>query len=225
MEIRRIQGGELPAAMDLCWRVFLKFEAPDYAPEGVEAFRAYLSDIEQVNHLTLFGAWEGQELLGVLAAEGSHIALFFVDPAFHRQGIGRLLFQAYLAEGGWGRVTVHSSPYAVEVYRQLGFFPTAEEQLSPDGIRYTPMVWEQTRKSPKYSKAPGGKSPPGAFALQRMKLVRASLSAWGGWSPAAFPAWMHWTIQSRFRAKFRMVCIPSASWRTSSGVLPWTMFQ
>ena len=145
MEIRRIQGGELPAAMDLCWRVFLKFEAPDYAPEGVEAFRAYLSDIEQVNHLTLFGAWEGQELLGVLAAEGSHIALFFVDPAFHRQGIGRLLFQAYLAEGGW--------------------------------------------------------------------------------SPAAFPAWMHWTIQSRFRAKFRMVCIPSASWRTSSGVLPWTMFQ
>lgn len=109
MEIRRIQGGELPAAMDLCWRVFLKFEAPDYAPEGVEAFRAYLSDIEQVNHLTLFGAWEGQELLGVLAAEGSHIALFFVDPAFHRQGIGRLLFQAYLAEGGWGRVTDRKS--------------------------------------------------------------------------------------------------------------------
>ena len=85
MEIRRIQGGELPAAMDLCWRVFLEFEAPEYPPEGVEAFRAYLSDIEQVNHLTLFGAWEGQELLGVLAAEGSHIALFFVDPAFHRQ--------------------------------------------------------------------------------------------------------------------------------------------
>ena len=94
--------------------------------------------------MTLFGAWEGQELLGVLAAEGSHIALFFVDPAFHRQGIGRLLFQAYLAEGGRGRITVHSSPYAVEVYRQLGFSPTAEEQLSPDGIRYTPMVWEQT---------------------------------------------------------------------------------
>lgn len=85
--------------MDLCWRVFLEFEAPEYPPEGVEAFRAYLSDIEQVNHLTLFGAGEGQELLGVLAAEGSHIALFFVDPAFHRQGIGRLLFQAYLAEG------------------------------------------------------------------------------------------------------------------------------
>ena len=81
--------------------------------------------------------------MGVLAAEGDHIALFFVDPAVHRQGIGRRLFQAYLSAGGWDCVTVHSSPYAVEVYRHLGFSPTAEEQLSPDGIRYTPMIWEQ----------------------------------------------------------------------------------
>ena len=93
--------------------------------------------------LTAFGAWEGSRPLGVLAAEGSHIALFFVDPAVHRQGIGRRLFQTYLAAGGWDCVTVHSSPYAVEVYRHLGFSPTAEEQLSPDGIRYTPMIWEQ----------------------------------------------------------------------------------
>ena len=144
MLIRRIREPELPAAMDLCWRVFQEFEAPDYAPEGVEAFHAYISDADQVKHLTGFGAWEGQRLLGVLAAEGSHIALLFVDPAFHRRGIGRKLFQAYLAAGDWSRVTVHSSPYAVEVYRHLGFSPTAEEQLSPDGIRYMPMVWEQT---------------------------------------------------------------------------------
>ena len=143
MLIRRIREPELPAAMDLCWRVFQEFEGPDYAPEGVEAFHAYISDTEQAKHLIGFGAWEGQHLLGVLAAEGSHIALLFVDPAFHRQGIGRKLFQAYQAAGGWGRVTVHSSPYAVEVYRHLGFLPTAAEQLSPDGIRYTPMIREQ----------------------------------------------------------------------------------
>lgn len=101
MEIRRIQGGELPAAMDLCWRVFLEFEAPEYPPEGVEAFRAYLSDIEQVNHLTLFGAWEGQELLGVLAGGGEpHRPVFRRPGGFTARGIGRLLFQAYLAEGG-----------------------------------------------------------------------------------------------------------------------------
>ena len=143
MEIRRIREPELPAAMDLCWWVFLKFEASDYTPEGVEAFYAYISNTEQVKHLTVFGAWEDQHLQGVLAAEGNHIALFFVDPAVHRQGVGRKLFQAYLAEGHRDQVTVHSSPYAVEVYRRLGFSPTSEEQLSSDGIRYTPMLWER----------------------------------------------------------------------------------
>ena len=144
MEIRRIREPELPEAMDLCWRVFLEFEAPDYPPEGVEAFYTYVSNTEQVNHLTVFSAWENRNLLGVLAAEGNHIALFFVDPAVHRQGIGRKLFQAYLAETHRDRVTVHSSPYAVEVYRRLGFSPTDEEHLSPDGIRYTPMARKRT---------------------------------------------------------------------------------
>lgn len=34
--------------------------------------------------------------------------------------------------------TVNSSPYAVEIYRHLGFVPTDTEQIT-DGIRYTPM--------------------------------------------------------------------------------------
>ena len=38
--------------------------------------------------------------------------------------------------------TVNSSPYAVEVYRHLGFVPTDTEQLT-NGIRYTPMRFEQ----------------------------------------------------------------------------------
>lgn len=144
MEIRRIQGGELPAAMDLCWRVFLEFEAPEYPPEGVEAFRAYLSDIEQVNHLTLFGAWEGQELLGVLAAEGSHIALFFVDPAFHRQGIGRLLFQAICGGRPAGGSRFTAPPMQWRSTAIWAFLPRQRNSCPRTASRYTPMVWEQT---------------------------------------------------------------------------------
>lgn len=155
MEVRRGNREELPAAMALCWRGFLEFEAPDYPPEGVEAFHAYLIKAEQENSLTVFGAWEDAALLGVLAAEMSHIALFFVDPAVHRQGIGRQLFQTYLAEGGWDRVTVHSAPGAVEVYRRLGFSPTAGEQLAPDGIRYVPMTWSRPVPEPEGRKEEG----------------------------------------------------------------------
>ena len=38
--------------------------------------------------------------------------------------------------------TVHSSPYAVEVYRHLGFVPTDSEQVT-HGLRYTPMIFGQ----------------------------------------------------------------------------------
>ncbi len=38
MEIRRIREPELPAAMDLCWWVFLEFEAPDYPSEAWKRF-------------------------------------------------------------------------------------------------------------------------------------------------------------------------------------------
>ena len=39
MDIRKLTENEKPAAMELAWRVFLEFEAPEYSPEGVLVFR------------------------------------------------------------------------------------------------------------------------------------------------------------------------------------------
>ena len=63
---------------------------------------------------------------------------------YHRQGIGRQLFEKMLSDyqmQGVGVFTVNSSPYAVEVYRKLGFEPTDDECIT-NGIRYTPMKME-----------------------------------------------------------------------------------
>ena len=38
-EIRKITSSELEEALSLAWEVFLEFEAPDYKPEGTQAFR------------------------------------------------------------------------------------------------------------------------------------------------------------------------------------------
>ena len=38
------------------------------------------------------------------------------------------------------RITVNSSPYAVEIYRRLGFTATDAERVT-DGIRFTPMTY------------------------------------------------------------------------------------
>lgn len=140
--VRRLGPEEIPAALALCWRVFLAFEAPEYPPEGVAAFRASLDDPARTRSLDFYGAFDGEKLVGVLGMRApQHIADFFVDAAYHRRGIGRTLFDAMRRDYSQQIFTVHSSPYAAEVYRHLGFVPTDTEQLT-DGLRYIPMRFE-----------------------------------------------------------------------------------
>ena len=72
--VRRLYPEEIQSALDLCWEVFLQFEAPEYSEEGIQEF------------------------------------------------------------------TVNSSPYAVEIYRHLGFEVMDQEQ-TVNGIRFTPMKY------------------------------------------------------------------------------------
>lgn len=146
MEIRKIEKSGHNEAVKLISSVFMQFEAPDYSAEGVKTFHetAIYND-EFMDGLVMYGAYSGVRLVGVIATgnEGKHIALFFVDGSYHRQGIGKLLFEKVLEECTANEITVNSSPYAVEVYRHLGFTDTAKEQIT-DGMRYTPMVYRKS---------------------------------------------------------------------------------
>lgn len=62
-------------------------------------------------------------------------------------------------------------------------------------------------------------------ADQRMKLVNLRASVSGRGTPAASPAAMHCSSQSKLRASWRMVCRPSSSCATSSGRAPCTIGQ
>ena len=139
--VRRLTYEEIPQALELCWQVFLEFEASEYSPEGIAAFRASLDDMERNRKMDFYGAFDGDALVGVLSMRASqHISGFFVDAAYHRQGIGRRLFEAMRRDYARQVFTVNSSPYAVEVYRHLGFVPTDKEQ-TVDGLRFTPMQY------------------------------------------------------------------------------------
>jgi len=147
MEIREVNSGEMKAAMALARRVFQTYEAPEYKREGIETFQKCLEDSDFLQRLRVYGAFTDGKIVGMLATRngGDHIALFFVDGAYHRRGIGRRLFFMAKSHNTSGKITVNSSPYAVEVYRHLGFTATGTEQLT-DGIRYTPMVFHVNEK-------------------------------------------------------------------------------
>ncbi len=147
MEIRRIVKSELQEALDLVWRVFLEFEAPDYSQQGVESFKRFI-EIEQIQELIerrelkFWGAYKVDQLVGVIVIKlDSHVSMLFVDPDFHRKGIGSRLFQVAFGEQA-GKITVNASPYAIEFYHRLGFQDKSAEQIV-DGIRFTPMKMEQ----------------------------------------------------------------------------------
>lgn len=135
---------EIQEAVELIWQVFSQFEAPEYSPEGIEEFKAYI-DLAgtkrriETQELKLWGYQQKNKLVGVIGIRPpAHISLLFVDPAYHRQGIARSLYQAASAAMGEQTMTVNSSPFAVPVYRRLGFKETTEEQ-TVNGIRFIPM--------------------------------------------------------------------------------------
>ena len=144
MEITKIERAQTHEVIDLIWTTFLQFEAPDYSEEGVQSFKDFIEDKEIISTLEFWGAYDNRELKGVIATNKNrrHICCFFVKAQYHRQGIGRKLWEYLLVNGRSEIITVNSSPYAVPIYHKLGFVDTDVEQLS-DGMRYTPMKYER----------------------------------------------------------------------------------
>ena len=144
MDIKKIDETQIVDAIDLIWTTFLQFDAPDYSEEGIQSFKDFIESKEIISTLEFWGAYDGPKLKGVIATNENrkHICCFFVKAEYHRQGIGRKLWEYLLKNSQNEIITVHSSPYAVPVYHKLGFVDTDTEQLS-DGMRYTPMKYER----------------------------------------------------------------------------------
>ena len=140
MVIRKINKDEMKEALNMVWEVFLEFEAPDYSEEGIKEFKKAIDDSNWVNARDFYGAFdENNKILGVITTRDfTHIALFFVRGKYHRQGIGKKLFEKVKSINKKGFFTVNSSPYAHEIYKHLGFIDTDEEQCI-NGLKFYPM--------------------------------------------------------------------------------------
>ena len=120
--VRRLTPEHLAEACGLIWEVFQRFEAPEYAPEGIAEFRSFLSDKDALGRMVFYGAFREELLMGVLAVRNlHHISLFFVKEEYHRQGVGKALFETMRRDHAGQCITVNASPDAVEIYRRLGF--------------------------------------------------------------------------------------------------------
>ncbi|HWR61700.1 MAG TPA: GNAT family N-acetyltransferase [Clostridia bacterium] len=144
-----IEKGQEQLVSDMVWEVFMEFEAPDYSDEGLNTFRAFIAPERLQNEMEnkgykIFCCFDGEMPVGVIGLRSlSHVSLLFVKSSYHKRGIARKLMELAIGEiirarPGASELTVNSSPYAVEIYRRLGFFPT-DRMLKMDGIIFMPM--------------------------------------------------------------------------------------
>lgn len=150
MIVRMMEQKDISEAVLLIREGYDKFVAHDYTQEGTVRFYEYASAeaitarFEGGTHFSMVAVADG-ELIGIIEMRDfNHCSLFFVKPRFHGQGIGRWLFEeavahCRLSNPSLQTIGVHSSPYAVPIYKKLGFknIGTLEEK---NGIVYQPMV-------------------------------------------------------------------------------------
>ena len=164
---RAAYKSEWDICMDLAWRTFLKFDAPDYPQEGIDNFREFVTDevLKNMFHsgeYQLFVAVCAKKIIGIISLrDRNHISLLFVDEKYQHTGIGRALIDCvmdylcsrkvlpldneedkipdmlYEKEPG-DFCTVNAAPYAENFYKTLGFEQTAEA-FEREGIVSIPM--------------------------------------------------------------------------------------
>lgn len=151
--IRRLLSEEVDAALDLAMDTFLRYEAPDYGPEGVTTFRRDIIDNPEFyencrnGNNRIWGAFDGETLIGIFGMRGpSHICLVFTREGYHRQGVASAIFRKLLEDVQMenpelSRISLNSSPYGKPFYLHAGFH-CKDEEKTINGIRFTPMVYE-----------------------------------------------------------------------------------
>lgn len=141
MNCRDMMPGEEQAVLDVVMRGFDVYVRRDFSALGVAEFtvsvRSFILERPDGHHIMV--AEESGQIIGMIdVRDNTHVSLFFVEPAYHGQGIGRALMD--FAFGDYlGRVTVNSSPWAVPIYERLGFFATGPG-MERNGVRAVPMV-------------------------------------------------------------------------------------
>lgn len=148
MTIREYEPGDAEEVSKLIRKTYDVYVAPDYPEEGNRHFYTFITPealnerFLQPGHFIIVAVENGLPVGVIAVRDEHHLALMFVDRDFQGRGISRKLLEVaerkIAVEMDGHEITVFSSPYAVPIYRSLGF-RTAGGMQSKDGITFQPM--------------------------------------------------------------------------------------
>ena len=147
-EIRFATEEDIPTALDLAWRMFVKYDSPDYGAEHTErmckAIEDRLKDVSIYAQRLMVVAVADEKVVGMLETYGTNrVSLLFVDSEYHRKGIATALMSKIAGElkrRGYDKVVLNSSPHGLPFYKRFGF-TVVEDEKNPETPWKTPMSY------------------------------------------------------------------------------------
>ena len=147
-EIRFATEADIPSALDLAWRMFVKFDSPDYGVEHTERMREAIED--RLKDLSIYTkrlivvALVDDKVVGMIETYGTNrISLLFVESKYQRKGIATALMSKIASElkmRGYDKIVLNSSPHGLPFYKHFGFV-VVEEEKNPNTPWKTPMSY------------------------------------------------------------------------------------
>lgn len=144
MKIRPLTDSDFPAASELLWKSFYAAEKDNTSLQGMETFRDLVDPISlamscAMNGVSMFGAYQKNDLVAVGAIKGEgHILMLYVSAFHQRQGFGTKMLLFLEAQIKADLITLNSSDQALSFYRKRGY-RTVGERRCEEGILFTPM--------------------------------------------------------------------------------------
>jgi len=147
-EIRLATDADIVSALDLAWRMFVKYDSPDYGVEHTERMRVAiedrLKDFSIYKQRLMVVALVDGKVVGMLETYGTNrISLLFVDSEYQRKGIATAMMSKVASElkmQGYDEIVLNSSPHGLPFYEHFGF-TVEEEERNPDTPWKTPMSY------------------------------------------------------------------------------------
>ena len=147
-EIRLAMDDDIAPALDLAWRMFLKYDSIDYGVEHTERMREAIEDrLKNISFYTqrlMVVALVDGKVVGMLETYGTNrISLLFVDSEYQRKGIASAMMSKIACElkmRGYDKIVLNSSPHGLSFYEHFGF-KVEDEEKNADTPWKTPMSY------------------------------------------------------------------------------------
>ncbi|OWK40348.1 putative acetyltransferase [Fimbriiglobus ruber] len=150
MEIRHFRPDDIPTLVALFRDTIRRVNSRDYSPEQVRAWAP--DDVDPARWATLTDRFTvvaemGGHVAGFADLEtDGHVDRFFVHADYQRQGVGRALLAALVAEAvrvGMGRLFAEVSITARPFFTRHGFSVLAEQVIQVRGVSMTNFRMER----------------------------------------------------------------------------------